>query len=158
MSRELPKGLNSLGIALCLRRPSSGISSAAFKCKPLRKSLIHRVCLLINKECRKLEKKSLLKKTAVSDLKHFKWNSVLKEWKKESPTFYRILKTIVAPPTISRNQTKEHLLKPIIGSAGAILLKRRNPRLSAVQHLVGLSLFLGRTRKKVKCCLHVMFL
>ena len=157
MSRELPKGLNSLGIALCLRRPSSGISSAAFKCKPLRKSLIHRVCLLINKECRKLEKKSLLKKTAVSDLKHFKWNSVLKEWK-EAPTFYRILKTIVAPPTISRNQTKEHLLKPIIGSAGAILLKGRNPRLSAVQHLVGLSLFLGRTRKKVKCCLHVMFL
>ena len=87
VSRELPKGLNSLGIALCLRRSSSGISSAAFKYQPLRNSLIHRVCLLINKECRKLEKKSLLQKTTVSDLKHFKWNSVLKEWKKEPPTF-----------------------------------------------------------------------
>lgn len=95
----------------------------------------------------------MLKKTAVSDLKHFKWNSVLKEWKKEAPTFYRIIKTIAAPPTISRNRTKKHLLKPIIGSAGAILLKGRNPRLSAVQHLVGLSLFLGRARKKVKLLL-----
>ena len=153
MSRELPKSLNCLGIALCLRQPRSGISSAAFKCKPLRNSLIQRVCLLINKECRMLEKKSLLKKTAVSDLKHFKWNSVLKEWKKEAPTFYRIIKTIAAPPTISRNRMKKHLLKPIIGSAGAILLEGRNPRLSAVQHLVGLSLFLGRARKKVKLLL-----
>jgi len=97
-----------------------------------------------------LEKKSLLKKTAVCDLKHFKWNAVLKEWKKEAPTFYRILKTIAMPPTVSRNHKRKNLLKPIIGSAGAILLKGRNPRLSAVQHLVGLSLFLGRTRKKVK--------
>jgi len=31
--------------------------------------LIDLLCLLINKECHKLEKKSLLKKTAVSDLK-----------------------------------------------------------------------------------------
>lgn len=150
MSRELPKGLNSLGIALCLRRPNSGITSAAFKTKNLRNSFIHRVCLQINKECRKLEKKSLLKKTAVGDLKHFQWNAVLKEWKKEAPTFYKILKTVAMPPTISRNLKRKQLLKPIIGSAGAILLKGRNPRLSAVQHLVGLSLFLGRTRKKVK--------
>ena len=150
MSRELPKGLNSLGIALYLKRPISGISSAAFKNKNLRNSFIHCVCLQINKECRKLEKKSLLKKTAVRDLKHFQWNAVLKEWKKEAPTFYKTLKTIAMPPTISRNQNKKQLLKPIIGSAGAILLKGRNQRLSAVQHLVGLSLFLGQTRKKVQ--------
>ena len=43
VSRELPKGLNSLGFALCLQQPSSRISSAAFKCIPLRNSLIHRV-------------------------------------------------------------------------------------------------------------------
>ena len=44
VSRELPKGLNSLGFALCLWQPSSlRISSVAFKCKPLRNSLIHRV-------------------------------------------------------------------------------------------------------------------
>lgn len=92
----------------------------------------------------------MLKKTAVGDLKHFQWNAVLKEWKKEAPTFYKILKTVAMPPTISRNLKRKQLLKPIIGSAGAILLKGRNPRLSAVQHLVGLSLFLGRTRKKVK--------
>ena len=43
VSRELPKGLNSLGFALSLRQPSSRISSAAFKCIPLRNSLIRRV-------------------------------------------------------------------------------------------------------------------
>ena len=82
------------------------------------------MCLLINKECRELEMKSLLKRTVVSDLEHYKWNSVLKKWTREAPTFYRILKTIAVPPTISRNHTKKHLLKPIIiRSAGAILLK-----------------------------------
>ena len=83
VSRELPKDQSGLGIALCLKRPASAISAAAFKSKSLRNSLIHRICLQINKECRKLEKKSLLKKTAVRDLKHFQWNAVLKEWMKE---------------------------------------------------------------------------
>ena len=123
MSRELPKGLNSLGIALCLRRHNSGITSAALKSKNLRNSFIHLVFLQINKEWRELERKSLLKKTAVGDLKHFQWNAVLKEWKKEASTFYKILKTIAMPPTISRNLRRKQLLKPIIGSAGVILLK-----------------------------------
>ena len=114
VSRELPKDQSALGIALCLKRPASAISAAAFKSKSLRNSLIHRVCLQINKECRKLEKKSLLKKTAVRDLKHFQWNAVLKEWMKEAPTFYKVLKSIAMPPTISRNQRKKRLLKPII--------------------------------------------
>ena len=152
VSRELPKDQSGLGIALCLKRPASAISAAAFKSKSLRNSLIHHVCLQINKECRKLEKKSLLKKTAVRDLKHFQWNAVLKEWMKEAPTFYKVLKSIAMSPTISRNQRKKQLLKPVIGCAGAVLLKGRNSRLSAVQHLVGLSLFLGRTRKKVSYC------
>ena len=55
------------------------------------------VCLLINKVCHKLEMNSLLKRTVISDLEHYKWNSVLKKWKKEAPTFYRILKTIAVP-------------------------------------------------------------
>ena len=115
VSRELPKDQSGLGIALCLKRPASAISAAAFKSKSLRNSLIHRICLQINKECHKLEKKSLLKKTAVRDLKHFQWNAVLKEWMKEAPTFYKVLKSIAMPPTISRNQRKKQLLKPIIG-------------------------------------------
>ena len=122
VARELPKGINSLGIALCLKQSSSGFSSTAFKNNYLRNSLIHRVWLQVNKECNKLEKKSLQKKTGVKDLKHFQQNAVLKEWKKEAPTFYKILETIAMPPTICRNQQRKQLLKPIIGSAGAILL------------------------------------
>ena len=94
----------------------------------------------------------MLKKTAVRDLKHFQWNAVLKGWMKEAHTFYKVLKSIAMPPTISRNQRRKQLLKPTIGCTGAVLLKGGNSRLSAVQHLVGLSLFLGRTRKKVSYC------
>ena len=96
--------------------------------------------------------------TVLSDINSalvlFQWNVVIKEWKKEAPTFYQILKTIAMPPppppppTISRNLKRKQLLKPIIGSGGAILLKGRNPRLSAVQQLVGLSLV------KYSCSLH----
>ena len=35
------------------------------------------------------------------------------------------------------------VLRPIIGAAGAVLLKAKNAQMSAVQYLVGLSLFLG---------------
>ena len=42
--------------------------------------------------------KSLLKRTVVSDLNIIRqWNSVLKKWTKEAPTFYRMLKTIAVP-------------------------------------------------------------
>ena len=49
VARELPKGLNRLGITLCLKQSSSG--SATFKNKVLRNSLIPCVCLKVNKEC-----------------------------------------------------------------------------------------------------------
>ena len=78
----------------------------------------------------------MLKKTAVRDLKHFQWNALLKEWMKEAPTFYKVLKSIAMPPTISGNQRKKQLLKPIVGCAGAVLLKGRNSRLSAVVVIV----------------------
>lgn len=48
---------------------------------------------------------------------------------------------------------RDYLTKPYFRhTAGAMLLKARNAWLSAVLHLVGLSLFLGRTRKKVCNC------
>lgn len=151
ISKELPVNLCSLGIALCKAKSSSAISLAAFKCKKLRRALVNRSCLEVDKECRKLErkKKSVLKCTSVNDLKKFKWSKLLKEWKKEAPTLYKVLKTIAIPSRFAKNQKKIQSLRPVIGSAGAMLLKGRNMRMSAVQHLVGLSLFLGRTRKKV---------
>ena len=55
------------------------------------------------------------------------------------------------PPQCAKR--KMQYLRPIIGAAGAMLLKARNPQMSAVQYFVGLSLFVGRTRKKV--CLKI---
>ena len=71
----------------------------------------------------------------------------MKEWKREAPILYKALRAIETPSQVS--QRKLQSLRLVIGSAGAMLLKARNAQMSAVQHLVALSLFLGRTRKKV---------
>lgn len=149
ISKELPRNLHSLGIALATKS-SSGIGLAAFRCKHLRRALINRCCLELNKECRKLEKKKkcLLKCTSLEALRNFKWSKLLKEWKREAPIMYKVLRAIAMPLHYSKMQS----LRPVIGSAGAMLLKARNGKMSAVQHLVGLSLFLGRTRRKVCTC------
>lgn len=76
----------------------------------------------------------------------FKWTKLIEEWQAQAPTLYKCLKTIVNNAFNSKLASK---LKPFIGTAGAILLKGRNKRMSAVQHLIGLCLFLGRTRRKI---------
>lgn len=153
ISRELPANLHSLGIALSKSKTSSAVALAAFKCKGLRQAMVNRSCLELDKECRKLvrKKKSLLKCTSLEELKAFKWSKLMKEWRKEAPTLYKVLGAI-ASHFSKRNMQS---LRPVIGSAGAMLLKARNKQMSAVQHLVGLSLFLGRTRKKV--CFKISF-
>lgn len=60
---------------------------------------------------------------------------------------YKFLRAITVSSQYS--QRKMQSLKPIIGSAGAMLLKARNTQVSAGHHLIGLSLFLGWTRKRV---------
>ena len=151
VARELPRSLQSLGISLS--KPFSPsyyrtIGRAAFKAKKLRKALVHQTCFKLNKECRKLvkQKKSILCSTSSKDLKAFKWTKLIKEWRAQAPTLYKVLKSIANNAFNSKLASK---LKPFIGTAGAILLKGRNQRMSAVQHLVGLCLFLGCTRKKV---------
>ena len=70
-----------------------------------------------------------------------------------SRTHAALLLSLPAKTTpLSRNATH----RPIIGAAGAMLLKARNAQMSAVQYLVGLSLFLGRTRKKV--CFKIFYM
>ena len=79
---------------------------------------------------------------------------MLKEWKREAPTLYKVLRATAMP--LHYSHRKMQALRPVIGSAGAMLLKARNGKLSAVQHLVGLSLFLGRTRRKISTCICTM--
>ena len=149
ISKELPTNLQSLGIALCKAKTTSAFASAAFKSKQLRKALINRPCLELDKECKKItrRKKSVLKCSSLEDLKKFKWSNLMKEWKREAPILYKVLRAIAVSSQYSKKKMQS--LKPIIGSAGAMLLKARNAQMSAVHHLVGLSLFLGHTRKKV---------
>ena len=101
-------------------------------------------------ECRKIvkKKKCLLKCTSLEGLRKFIWSNLMKEWKREAPILYKALRAIETPSQVS--QRKLQSLRLVIGFAGAMLLKARNAQMSAVQHLVALSLFLGRTRKKVR--------
>ena len=158
--RELPHGLQSLGISLS--KPLSPsyytkISRAAFKAKKLQKALVSQTCLKLEKECRKLvkQKKSVLRATSLKDLKAFKWTKHIKEWQAQAPTLYKFLKSASNSAVNSKQSSR---LKPFIGTAGAILLKGRNQRMSAVQHLVGLCLFLGCARKKVHFLKLISFL
>ena len=144
--RELPHSLQSLGISLSnLLSPSyyTKIGTAAFKAKTLQRALLNQTCLQLQKECQKLAKKknSVLRSTSIKDLKAFKRGKLIKEWKAEAPTLYKFLK--------SASNKKSARLKPIIGTAGALLLKGRNQRMSAVQHLVGLYLFLAAPGKRL---------
>jgi len=149
--KELPHSVQSLGISLS--EPFSAsyykqISRAAFKVKKLQKALVNQTSLKLDKECRKLvkPKRSVLHLTSLKDLKAFKWPRRIKEWRAQAPTLYKFLKSVA---NNAFNSTLASKLKPFIGTAGAILLKGRNQRMSAVQHLIGLCLFLGRARRKV---------
>ena len=143
----MPTNLRRIGIALCKPVSSlyTAISRAAFKNKKLRQALISHTCSELNRDCQKLvkQKKSVLRSNSIQDLKSFKWLNLLSEWNKEAPILYKVL----AP--IANYSKAKPSLRPFIGAAGAILLKGRNQRIPGVQHLVGLCLFLGRTRKKV---------
>ena len=137
--KQLLKNCQKISGALALQcKPVPSlytISRTAFKNKKLRQALISHTCSELNRDCQKLvKKKSVLRSNSIQDLKSFKWLKLLSERKKEAPILYS-----KAKPS----------LRPFIGAAGAILLKGINQRMSAVQHLVGLCLFLGRTRKKV---------
>ena len=152
----MPPNLHGLGIALCKSKTSSGVGLAAFKSKGLHRALINCTCLELEKECRIIvrKKKSVLKCTSLEDLRKFKWSKLMKEWVKEAPTLYKVLRAIAMPPQFAKRKMQS--LRPIIGTAGAMLLKARNTQMSAVQYLVGLSLFLGRTRRKV--CFKIFYM
>ena len=151
VARQLPHSVQSLGISLSKPLFPSyyrTIGRAAFKAKKLQKALVNQTCVKLDKECRKLvkQKKSVLCSTSSKDLKAFKWTRLIKEWRSQAPTLYQFLKSIASNAFNSKLASKG---KPFIGTAVTTLLKGRNQRMSAVQHLVGLCLFLGRTRKKV---------
>ena len=102
----------------------------------------------LEKECRKLvrKKKSVLKCTSLEDLRKFKWSKLMKEWLREAPTLYKVLRTIAVPPQLGKR--KMQYLRPIIGAAGAMLFKARNAQMSAVEYLVGLSFFSVEQEKR----------
>lgn len=151
VTQKLPNTLKSLGQSLSRKLHYKSIARAAFKCKQLKNELLKLACKEIGRECEALKKLkgSVLKKTTPNQLKSFTWKSLAREWKGHAPTFYMALKAAALP---CRKKCERHTAKtamPVVGTAGAILLKLRSPKMSAVQHLIGLMMFLGGLKKKV---------
>ena len=72
--------------------------------------------------CKK--KRCLLIGTSLEDLKKFRWSNLMKEWKREAPVLYTVLRAIATPSQLSPRKLQS--LTPVTGSTGAMLLKARN--------------------------------
>ena len=94
------------GIALCKAKTTSAVTSAVFRSKGLRRAVINRSCLELDKESRKIvnKKKCLLKRTSLDNLKKFTWSNLMKEWKREASILYKVLMVIATPSQVSQRK------------------------------------------------------
>lgn len=146
--KKLSESLRGIGLSL-----SSGnwrsVANAVMKSEPVSRLVIQMVINRLAKECDHLcEQKgftSILRKNNPADLVSLKWESILKEWQRQSPIFHSML---LAVSKCSSKQSDRKI--PAICMAGGILLKQRNMRMLALQQLTGLILFHGDVSKMVR--------
>lgn len=147
VQKILSESLRGIGIAL-----SSGnwrsVANAVMKSEQVSRLVIQMVINRLAQECDHLcERKdfsSILRKQNPKDLVSLNWESIMSEWRKHAPIFHSMLLKIAK---CSSNQGDRKL--PAICMAGGILLKQRNIRMLALQHITGLILFHGDVSKMV---------
>ena len=71
----------------------------------------------------------------------------MKEWIREASTLYKALRAITVPLQFTKRKMQS--LRPVIGMAGAVLLKARNAQMSAVQYLLAFLFFLVEQEKRI---------
>jgi hypothetical protein len=91
-----------------------------------------------------------MKATHPSQLKTFSIVKILKEWRLHCPTFFTILESAAVPPSYSKKRKLEGRAPLLV--AGSILMKCRNYRMNALQHIVGIALHQSHAKKKVLEC------
>ena len=141
--RLLPCNLKHIGKALLYR---SDIADAILSSEKLKEEIIQRMLQQVNDECKhlcSLKLNSVLRSTKPKSLGEFNMLTLMSEWEKEAPLFFKFLLTSIGP-----FDTRDDIAYPA-AMAGSILLKTRNIHMSALQHLTGLLLFHGNATKQV---------
>ena len=141
-SKEVNKILSQcylpLGKALADGSPSR-IAKAIMNCEQLRKSVIEKVLNVVSLETTNLcsrNRPSLLKKTTKEDLINFDLCCICKEWKEKAPVFYSFLLACCE----SNRKIAAASWFGSVAIAGSILLKQRDPAMSATGIVMGILL------------------
>lgn len=154
-SKEVNKILNQcyvpLGKSLADGSPSR-IAKAIMNCEPLRISVIEKVLNLVSLETTALCSRnhpSLLKKTTKEDLINFDLQCLCKEWQEKAPVFYSFL---LACCESNRRKAAVSWFGSV-AIAGSILLKQRDPSMSATSIVMAILL---KTRSIEVCFFHIL--
>ena len=100
--------------------------------------VIEKVMKVVSKEVAGLCSKtnpSLLRKTGKGDLENFDLEHVCSEWRERAPVFYSFLLTSAA-----NKSSKSYTWFGSLALAGSVLLKQRNPGMSATASVIGVLL------------------
>lgn len=84
-------------------------------------------------------------------LEKFSLDAMVSELEQQAPTFYAILNMCVDVKRRTRpvRRTFRPSVSAIVGVCASILLRNKNQRMNALQHLVSLTLHLGHAGKQV---------
>ena len=90
---------------------------------------------------------SIFRDRTRSAIDHFTWKSLWAELVERAPLSVEVLQTFVPA-----KEGKENIMRPVLCMCLAMILKKRNPKMSMVQSLVSLSLYAGNAGTQVCQC------
>ena len=114
--------------------------------------LVGEVANIVRKECRRVTSTkypSVLRGKTKDDLLQFSWKGLLAEMHTRAPTLLAVLSAAAESMKQRRSQAIQPACAPFIGMAAAILLKCRNKRMCAAQHITSLVLNAGHSSTQV---------
>jgi hypothetical protein len=132
------KELEPLGKAL-VRGTFTQIANAAYKCKHLRKELVHCVLQDVRKELIGLcgrKNPSKCRPSSENPVCNITIEDICFEWSTRAPVFYSFLITASVPSR--REDVKSVKTLPSVAVAGSVLLRERCKEMNALQHLISM--------------------
>ena len=132
------------------------VINAEWESKDLRGKLLRKVEKDINSEIKGLSSRrnpSLLADTTPNNIINIKDSSVASELKDRTPTMERLLRAVVCVKTKGsghrKDTKKDHKIARAVSMATSVLLRCRNPAMSAMSYRVSLLLWRGGAEKQV---------
>lgn len=132
--------MKTLGRAIA-RQDTGAIARAAWSV--VRSDLVKELRRIVSLECGVMcdpSRNSMLRRTSITSLKSFSTSGVVDELKKDAPVLYDVL-------TAAMGQVSSKAMCHMT-MAGACLLKARNPRMSALQYVVGTFLYQSGLKRR----------